>query len=158
MSFAEGTYYMTTVLGSHKAVDLEASEPTGRVIEYKTMANSRNPLLNSQTHGGKNQQWHVTKITNEEYSIQSVATSTYITAPNGDDMTARGSKLAPECNSVARWKIVKASSKGDSYFVRNVAYPNKVLDVSGSNQADLTPILVYAYHGGNNQQFTFKQV
>lgn len=31
-------------------------------------------------------------------------------------MTARGSKLAPECNAVARWKIVKASSKGDAYL------------------------------------------
>ncbi|KAL6787469.1 carbohydrate-binding module family 13 protein [Trichoderma sp. SZMC 28012] len=146
MSFGEGTYYMCTTLGNHKAVDLEASEPTGRIIEY-------------QSHGGKNQQWRVTKITHEEYSIQSVATNTYITAPNGDnDMTARGSKLAPECNAVARWKIVKASSKGDAYFVRNVANTNKVLDVSGSNQADLTPILVYTYHGGNNQQFTFKEV
>ncbi|KAL6694374.1 carbohydrate-binding module family 13 protein [Trichoderma pleuroticola] len=145
MSFNEGTYYISTNLSNAKAIDLEASEPTGRIIEYKT-------------HGGKNQQWRLVRITHEEFSIQSVATSTYITAPNGDDMTARGSKLAPECNSVARWKIVKASSKGETYFVHNVAYPNKVLDVSGSNQADLTPILVYAYHGGSNQQFTFKQV
>ncbi|KAL7798897.1 carbohydrate-binding module family 13 protein [Trichoderma afarasin] len=142
---SEGTYFISTTLGSHKAMDLEASEPTGRIIEY-------------QTHGGKNQQWRVIRITHEEFSIQSVATNTYITAPNGDDMTARGSKLAPECNSVARWKITKASSKSDSFIVRNVAFPNKVLDVSGSNQADLTPILVYTYHGGNNQQFTFKEV
>ncbi|KAL7906535.1 carbohydrate-binding module family 13 protein [Trichoderma velutinum] len=145
MSFSEGTYIISTSLASHKAIDLEASEPTGRIIEY-------------QTHGGKNQQWRISRITHEEYSIQSVATNTYITAPNGDDATARGSKLAPECNSVTRWKIVKAGSKGDSWFVRNVAYPNKVLDVSGSNQADLTPILVYTYHGGSNQQFTFKEV
>ncbi|EHK17347.1 carbohydrate-binding module family 13 protein [Trichoderma virens Gv29-8] len=145
MSFAEGTYHMYTTLASHKAVDLEASEPTGRVIEY-------------QTHGGKNQQWRIVRITHEEYSIQSVATNTYITAPNGDDATARASKLAPECNSVSRWKIVKATAKGDSWVIRNVAYPNKVLDVSGSNQADLTPILVYTYHGGSNQQFTFTEV
>ncbi|KAL7955350.1 carbohydrate-binding module family 13 protein [Trichoderma compactum] len=143
MSFAEGTYYISTTLSSPKAIDLEGSEPTGRIIEYKT-------------HGDKNQQWRLTLMTHDEYSIQSVATSTYITAPNGADMTARGSKLAPECNSVARWKIVKA--KGDSYFIHNVAYPNKCLDVSGSNQADLTPILVYTYHGGANQQFTFKQM
>ncbi|KAK4073187.1 uncharacterized protein Triagg1_5467 [Trichoderma aggressivum f. europaeum] len=175
MSFNEGTYYISTNISGHKAIDIEASEPMGRIIEY-------------QTHGGKNQQWRLTRITHEEFSIQSVATSTYITAPSrsfiqhqkseaewpqrllrakltdfvssptldGSDMTARGSKLAPECNSVARWKVVKA--KGDAYFIHNVAYPNKVLDVSGSNQADLTPILVYTYHGGANQQFTFKEM
>jgi hypothetical protein len=33
MSFGEGTYYVYTSLNSHKAIDLEASEPTGRVIE-----------------------------------------------------------------------------------------------------------------------------
>ncbi|KAL6800888.1 carbohydrate-binding module family 13 protein [Trichoderma sp. SZMC 28013] len=143
MSMTEGTFNMHTALASHKAVDLEASEPMGRVIEY-------------QFHGGKNQQYRFTRITHEEFSIQCVATNTFITAPNGSDMTARCSKLAPECNSVTRWKIVKA--KGDAYFIYSVAYPNKCLDVSGSNQADLTPILVYTYHGGSNQQFTFKEV
>lgn len=33
MSFGEGTYYISTALGNHKAMDLEASEPTGRIIE-----------------------------------------------------------------------------------------------------------------------------
>ncbi|KAL7947605.1 carbohydrate-binding module family 13 protein [Trichoderma barbatum] len=145
MSFSEGIYYISTTLASHKAIDLEGSDSTGRIIEY-------------QTHGGKNQQWSITRITHEEYSIQCIATNTYITAPNGSDATARGSKLAPECNSVTRWKITEAGAKSDNWTIRSVAYPNKVLDVSGSNQADLTPILVYAYHGGSNQQFIFKEV
>ncbi|KAL7934728.1 carbohydrate-binding module family 13 protein [Trichoderma chlorosporum] len=146
MTFSEGVYYISTSLGSHKAIDLEASKATGRIIEYKT-------------HNGKNQQWRVTSITHDEYSIQSVATNTYITAPSdGNDATARASKLMPECNSVTRWKITKSSSKNNSHVIHNVAYPSKVLDVSGSEEADLTPILVYDFHGGENQQFTFKEV
>ncbi|KAL6872156.1 carbohydrate-binding module family 13 protein [Trichoderma novae-zelandiae] len=144
MSISEGTYYIATALSNHKAIDLDSSEATGRIIEY-------------EGHGGKNQQWRVTKITHEEFSIQSVATSTYITAPNGNDATAHGSKLLPECNSVARWKIVKASNS-DNYTLYSVAYPSKVLDVTGSKQDNSTPIIVYNYHGGPNQQFTFKEV
>jgi hypothetical protein len=37
-------------------------------------------LQNSEGHDGKNQQWRVSKITHDEWSIQSVATDTYITA------------------------------------------------------------------------------
>lgn len=33
MSFSEGTYYIATALSSHKAVDLDSSEATGRIIE-----------------------------------------------------------------------------------------------------------------------------
>ncbi|PTB62698.1 carbohydrate-binding module family 13 protein [Trichoderma citrinoviride] len=144
MSFNEGTYYIATALSNHKAIDLDSSEATGRIIEY-------------EGHGGKNQQWRITKITHEEFSIQSVATNTFITAPNGGDATAHGSKLLPECNNVARWKIVKAS-KSDNYHIYSVAFPNKVLDVTGSKQDNSTPIIVYNYHGGVNQQFTFKEV
>ncbi|OTA06966.1 Carbohydrate-Binding Module Family 13 [Trichoderma parareesei] len=144
MSFNEGTYFITTALSSHKAVDLDSSEATGRIIVY-------------EGHGGKNQQWRVSKITHDEWSIQSVATDTYITASSGDDAAVHGSKLLPECNSVARWKIVKAN-KGENYHIYSVAHPRKVLDVTGSKQENSTPIIAYNYHGGANQQFTFSEV
>ncbi|KAL7803286.1 carbohydrate-binding module family 13 [Trichoderma aethiopicum] len=144
MSFSEGTYYIATALSSHKAVDLDSSEATGRIIEY-------------EGHGGKNQQWRISKITHEEYSIQSIATNTYITASSGDDAAVHASKLIPEANNVSRWKIVKAS-KADHYHIYSVAHPNKVLDVTGSKQENSTPIIVYTYHGGPNQQFTFSEV
>ena len=44
------------------------------------------------------------------------------------------------------------------YSIYSVAFPNKVLDVTGSKQDNSTPIIVYNYHGGVNQQFTFKEV
>ncbi|RFU76023.1 carbohydrate-binding module family 13 [Trichoderma arundinaceum] len=142
MSLAEGTYYIRSALSQRKSIDLEASQPLGRIIEY-------------QFHRGNNQQWNVVRISNDEYGIQSVATGTNITAPNGNDATAYATRLNPDCNNVARWKIVRASPNGNNWVIRSVAFPNKVLDVTGSNQADVTPIIVYPYHGGANQQFTF---
>lgn len=44
------------------------------------------------------------------------------------------------------------------YSIYSVAHPNKVLDVTGSKQENSTPIIVYTYHGGPNQQFNFSEV
>ncbi|KAM0263931.1 hypothetical protein ACHAQJ_000966 [Trichoderma viride] len=128
-----------------KFIELEASQPLGRLV------------IHSFT-GGRNQLWRVLKVDRDEYSLLSLATGTYITAPSGVDVTARGSRLSPEDNNVARWTIVRASPNSNNWIISSVAYPNKVLGVAGSSQANLTAITVYPYQGGPDQQFTFTRV
>lgn len=44
------------------------------------------------------------------------------------------------------------------HSIRSVAYNSKTWDVTASNQADLTAIINYPFHGGVNQQFTLSRV
>ncbi|KAL7918238.1 carbohydrate-binding module family 13 protein [Trichoderma austrokoningii] len=145
MSVFEGTYYIRSALSQHKPVDLEGSNPTGRLIEYTY-------------HGGPNQQWRFTHINNDEFSIQNVATGTYAVAPSGNDATIKAARTDPKSNSSARWKLVRANPGADTWYIRSVAFQSKTFDVTASNQADLTAIIAYTYHGGPNQQFTLNRV
>ncbi|KAM0453073.1 hypothetical protein ACHAPV_009188 [Trichoderma viride] len=144
MSVFEGTYNIRTALPQRKPVDLEASNPTGRLIEYTF-------------HGGPNQQWRFAHVNNDEFSIQNVATGTYAVAPSGNDATIRAARTDPRGNAAARWKVVRANSGADT-CIRSVAYNSKTWDVTASNQADLTAIINYPFHGGVNQQFTLSRV
>ncbi|KAM0517072.1 hypothetical protein ACHAPE_005184 [Trichoderma viride] len=143
MSVFEGTYNIRSALSQRKPVDLEASNPTGRLIDTY--------------HGGPNQQWRFAHINNDEFSIQNVATGTYATAPSGNDATIKAARTDPRSNAAARWKIVRANSGADT-CIRSVAYSSKTWDVTASNQDDLTAIINYPYHGGVNQQFTLARV
>ncbi|KAK1238844.1 hypothetical protein MKX08_005905 [Trichoderma sp. CBMAI-0020] len=145
MSVFEGTYNIRSALSQRKPVDLEASNPTGRLIGYSF-------------HGGANQQWRVVHVNNDEFSIQSVATGTYAVAPGGNDATIKTARTDPQGNAAARWKIVRANAGADTWYIRSVASASKTWDVTGSNQADLTAIINYPFHGGVNQQFTFTRV
>nr|AIZ77171.1 RBL [Trichoderma viride] len=145
MSLFEGTYIIRSALSQHKPVDLEASNPTGRLIQYTF-------------HGGPNQQWRISHVGNDEFSIQNVATGTYAAAQNGNNTVIRAARTNPQGDASARWKFVRANASSDTWYIRNVAYNSKTFDVTASNQADLTEILAYSYHGGLNQQFTFTRL
>ncbi|PNP45099.1 hypothetical protein TGAM01_v206798 [Trichoderma gamsii] len=145
MSVFEGTYIIRSALSQRKPVDLEGSNPTGRLIEYTY-------------HGGPNQQWRFAHVNNDEFSIQNVATGTYSVAPGGNDATIKAARTDPKSNAAARWKIVRANAGADTWYIRSVGYSNKTWDVTGSRQDDLTAIINYPFHGGVNQQFTLTRV
>ncbi|KAL6903290.1 carbohydrate-binding module family 13 protein [Trichoderma evansii] len=145
MSIYQGTFYIRSALSQRKPVDLEASNPNGRLIEYTY-------------HGGANQQWRLSHIQNGEFSIQNVATGTYATAQNGNNTVIRAANTNPQTNSAARWTIVRANAANDTWYIKSVGYNGKTFDVAGSSQADVTEILAYQYHGGVNQQFTLQRV
>ncbi|PEA06287.1 RICIN domain-containing protein, partial [Bacillus cereus] len=44
------------------------------------------------------------------------------------------------------------------YYVRNKKNPDKVLDIASSGTANGTNVIVYNFHGGNNQKFRFANI
>ncbi|KAE8333300.1 ricin B lectin domain-containing protein [Aspergillus sergii] len=52
-----------------------------------------------------------------------------------------------------RWKIIPAHDGSGSYYIENAALPGQVLDVSGGQNADGTPIVLRDKNGSANQQF-----
>ncbi|KOS23208.1 hypothetical protein ESCO_003373 [Escovopsis weberi] len=144
MALQEGVYVIASVLSGGPVLDLEnGNNPIANIIGY-------------HAHGGVNQQWRVTRLSLQDYSIQSVYGNTWITAPaDGSDQQLSTSRYDPVYNKSARWRIVPANG---GYAIYSVENPSKVFDVSGGATKDLTPILLYGYHGGKNQVFTFKKV
>ncbi|UNI25034.1 hypothetical protein JDV02_010743 [Purpureocillium takamizusanense] len=67
-----------------------------------------------------------------------------------------GSALASEkvpITDASRYQLWFVESTDEGYVIRSVEDDNKVLDLSGSETADGTPVIAYNYHGKKNQQW-----
>ncbi|KAL7787140.1 carbohydrate-binding module family 13 [Trichoderma ceciliae] len=142
MSLNDGIYIIASSISRNPVLDLEGgNNPIANIIGYTK-------------HGGENQQWNVIALRPGVYSLESVFGNTWLTAPvDGSVAQIDSSRYDPIYNEATRWKITDAG--GGSYQIESVQFPGKVIDLEGSNSADLTRAILYPNHQAPNQIWQF---
>ncbi|KAE8371525.1 ricin B lectin domain-containing protein [Aspergillus bertholletiae] len=100
---------------------------------------------------GPNQRFVFAHVGNDEYLIINAKSGTYLTA--SDDSKQITANLLPPLEKRIRWKIEPVKDRSGAYYIQSVAFPNKVIDISGAKADDKTAALTYTKNNKHHQQF-----
>jgi len=118
--------------------------------------NGDNEVTLYGSHDGTNQRWEfVYDKDKAAYQIKSVRDKDLVLAwnvtPNSRQVFAAPNQYKEE----QYWILEKL---GDYYIIKSKKDPNLVLDVEGSKTDNLTKIIVYEQHNGENQKFKLRKI
>ncbi|KAE8162415.1 ricin B lectin domain-containing protein [Aspergillus tamarii] len=135
-----------TIVARHvdKRLDLDSGKK-----EDGTKLQLYRPLDNDQY--GPNQRFVFAHAGNDEYLIINARSGTYLTA--SDDSKQITANLISPLEKRVRWKIEPVKDRSGAYFIVSVAFPSKVIDISGAKTDDKTEALTYTKNGTQHQQF-----
>lgn len=136
------TYQIVSALNDRSVIDMNQAD---------------NTIILWQNNNGNNQKWKLVYDSNKNaYQFKSVTNENLVLAWN--DLNGSNNVVATSNQNKEEqyWLLTEAGN--GYYYVRNKKEPNKVLDVSGNGTANGTNVLVYNYHGSNNQKFRLSNV
>ncbi|ANN35658.1 hypothetical protein BK704_34240 [[Bacillus thuringiensis] serovar konkukian] len=137
----QGTYQMVSALNNSSVIDLNQS--------------NNNVTLWSNNRGN-NQKWRLIYDSNKKaYQIKSVTNENLILAWN-DYQGSNNVFATPNRGYEEHYWIVEDA--GNGYFYLKNKKNSKYLDVTGSGTANGTNIIVWDYHGSNNQKFKLQKI
>ncbi|KAL6894961.1 ricin B lectin domain-containing protein [Trichoderma evansii] len=147
MTLKDGTYIIASTLPSNPVLNIDGattlfSNPIAGIVGFT-----------KQTTNNQNQQWKVTALSPGVYGLKS-ALGPWMAAPDdGSVAQVDTSAYDPVPNLITRWRISDAGS--GNYFIENVQYPGRVIDLEYASSADNTRAILYPYHQQANQIWQF---
>ncbi|KAL7950548.1 ricin B lectin domain-containing protein [Trichoderma barbatum] len=148
MPLKDGIYMIASTLSTNPVLDIEGAgnpfnSPLVGIVGFT-----------KQTTDNKHQQWIVTTLRPGVYSICSVVSRVWITAPvDGSVDQVDTSVYDPVQNVPTRWKITSVNS--NSYQIESVQFPGRVIDLEFGSSEDNTRAILYPNHKSDNQIWQF---
>ncbi|MCU4800729.1 RICIN domain-containing protein [Halobacteria archaeon HArc-gm2] len=140
----EGTYRITSA-NSGKFLEV-ASADTSDGANVQQWGDTGHPC----------QEWDVTDNGDGTCTLTNAHSGKLLEVANADTSDGANVRQYSDTNHACQhWRIV---DNGDGTYRLENAHSGKVADVEGASTADGANVLQWAYHGGDNQRWSFEQV
>lgn len=138
----DGLYELTSALG--KTLRLEATTSSSGSVTPKTKAATN----------AASQRWRVKSVGSGFYTLQNVATGTYLQAPA--KVTSKSAALTfgkADGSEVQQWSITTDPARAGYLIVWSRAYPDMVLHIASASAANGSSVRLYRANGTAAQSF-----